>query len=221
VLQRTTDTKYFRILIDSPDELAAGFPKTRDELFSYRGLILGSIEANAFTGDQLRMIADFADRRGGGLMMIGGRRSFAEGGYAGTPVADALPVVLESKQPDTTSRIQVTPTRAGQSHAVTQIEKTEQDSVKRWGTFLLSSASTRFGKSNPAPPRCSAASTRTAANPSRSPTNATAAQDTRVSHLRFVDVADGREDPVEDMTHETYWRQLMRWLVTACPIRSS
>ena len=82
VLQRTTDTKFFRILIDSPDELAAGFPKTRDELFSYRGLILGSIEANAFTGDQLRMIADFADRRGGGLMMIGGRRSFAEGGYA-------------------------------------------------------------------------------------------------------------------------------------------
>ena len=60
VLQRTTDTKFFRILIDSPDELAAGFPKTRDELFSYRGLILGSIEANAFTGDQLRMIADFA-----------------------------------------------------------------------------------------------------------------------------------------------------------------
>ena len=86
-------------MVDSGDELAAGFPKTRDELFSYRGLILGSIEASAFTGDQLRMIADFADRRGGGLMMIGGRRAFAEGGYAGTPVADALPVVLESKQP--------------------------------------------------------------------------------------------------------------------------
>ena len=27
--------------------------------------------------------------------MLGGPRSFAEGGYAGTPVADALPVVLE------------------------------------------------------------------------------------------------------------------------------
>ncbi len=89
-------------MIDSGDELAAGFPKTRDELFSYRGLILGSIEASAFTGDQLRMISDFADRRGGGLLMIGGRRAFAEGGYAGTPVADALPVVLEAKQPETT-----------------------------------------------------------------------------------------------------------------------
>ena len=29
------------------------------------------------------MIAEFVDRRGGGLLMLGGRRSFAEGGYAG------------------------------------------------------------------------------------------------------------------------------------------
>ncbi len=218
VLQRTTDTKFFRILIDSPDELAAGFPKTRDELFSYRGLILGSIEANAFTGDQLRMIADFADRRGGGLMMIGGRRSFAEGGYAGTPVADALPVVLESKAPDTTSRLQVTPTRMGQSHAVTQIEKTEQASVKRWGEL---------------PPVISV-------NPIRQ------VKPGATSLLRGVD-ENGRESialayqrygrgktlafpiydswawqmdakiAVEDMTHETYWRQLMRWLVDGVP----
>ena len=41
------------------------------------------------------MIADFVERRGGGLLMLGGPRSFAEGGYAGTPVADALPLVLD------------------------------------------------------------------------------------------------------------------------------
>jgi hypothetical protein len=29
-------------------------------------------------------------RRGGGLLMLGGRRSFAEGGWAGTPVAEVL-----------------------------------------------------------------------------------------------------------------------------------
>ena len=56
VLQRTADNKYMRLGVDNPDELVAGFPKTREELFSYRGLILGSIEAGAFTGDQLRMI---------------------------------------------------------------------------------------------------------------------------------------------------------------------
>ncbi len=97
-LQRTADNKYYRQELDNADQLVAGFPRTRDELFAYRGLILGSIEAGAFTGDQLRMIADFVERRGGGLLVLGGGRSFAEGSYAGTPVADVLPVVLERPQ---------------------------------------------------------------------------------------------------------------------------
>ena len=72
-LQRTADNKFLRLDVDDPDELLGGFPRTREELFAYRGLILGSIEAGAFTGDQLQMIADFVDRRGGGLLMIGRR----------------------------------------------------------------------------------------------------------------------------------------------------
>ena len=39
------------------------------------------------------MLAEFVNVRGGGLLMLGGRRSFAEGGYAGTPLADVMPVV--------------------------------------------------------------------------------------------------------------------------------
>ncbi|MEP6783771.1 MAG: hypothetical protein ABI983_08880, partial [Acidobacteriota bacterium] len=94
-LIRTADNKYMRQGVDSPDELVAAFPKTREELFAYRSLIIGSLEAAALTGDQLRMISEFVDRRGGGLLMLGGPRSFAEGGYAGTAVADVLPVVLD------------------------------------------------------------------------------------------------------------------------------
>ena len=30
--------------------------------------------------------------------MLGGRRSFAEGGYAATPLAEALPVILEARE---------------------------------------------------------------------------------------------------------------------------
>src|SRR4029453_16039925 len=45
-LQRTADNKYLRFLEeDNPEQLLAGFPKTREELFAYRGLVLGSIEA--------------------------------------------------------------------------------------------------------------------------------------------------------------------------------
>ena len=45
-------------------------------------------EAASFSPEQLRMIADFVSKRGGGLLMLGGRRSFAEGGWSGTPLDD-------------------------------------------------------------------------------------------------------------------------------------
>ena len=95
ILQRTAEDKYLRLDVGSPDELVGGFPKTREELFAYRAIILGSVEAASFSPDQLRMLADFVSKRGGGLLMLGGRRSFAEGGWAGTPVAEVLPVELD------------------------------------------------------------------------------------------------------------------------------
>ncbi len=135
-LQRTADNKFLRLDVDTPDELLGGFPKTRDELFAFHGLILGSIEAAAFSADQLQMIADFVDRRGGGLLMLGGARSFGEGGYGGTPVADALPLVIDPRtrasEPTTFARLKVLPTRAGQAHAVTQIAGSEAASAARW-----------------------------------------------------------------------------------------
>ncbi|MGH8310689.1 MAG: hypothetical protein ACRETX_12960, partial [Steroidobacteraceae bacterium] len=51
---RTARDKYLRLNVDDSLELAAGFPRTREELFAYRGVVLGSIEASAFTLDQLR-----------------------------------------------------------------------------------------------------------------------------------------------------------------------
>ena len=95
-LQRTADNKFLRLDVDTPDELSAA-SRRRATSCSRSGLILGSIEAGGFSADQLQMIADFVDRRGGGLLMLGGARSFAEGGYGGTPVADALPLVIDSR----------------------------------------------------------------------------------------------------------------------------
>src|SRR5262245_1203834 len=88
ILQRTAEDKYLRLDVTNAEEVVGGFPKTREELFAYRAIILGSVEAASFTPDQLRMLADFVSKRGGGLLMLGGRRSFAEGGWAGTPVAE-------------------------------------------------------------------------------------------------------------------------------------
>jgi hypothetical protein len=99
-------------------------------------LILGSVEAASFSPDQLRMIADFVSKRGGGLLMIGGRRSFAEGGWAGTPVGEVLPVTMEAQPtPNYCTELAARPTPAGRISPVTQIGADEAASEKRWLDF--------------------------------------------------------------------------------------
>ena len=80
-LVRTADAKYYRVGIESQQELRTGFPVTRDELFSYDALILGSVEISLLSREQQEMIVEYVSERGGGLLMLGGRHAFSEGGY--------------------------------------------------------------------------------------------------------------------------------------------
>ena len=134
VLQRTAPDKFLRLDVDGATELQEGFPKTREELFRYQGLILGSVEAGFFTHDQLLMIHDFVSQRGGGLLVLGGRHALAEGGYAGTPVADAIPVVLGETVSDPTRplEVKVSPTPAGALHPAAQIAGPGEASADVW-----------------------------------------------------------------------------------------
>jgi uncharacterized membrane protein len=221
-LQRTADNKFLRLGVDDPDELLGGFPRTREELFSYRALILGSIEAAAFTGDQLQMIADFVDRRGGGLLMIGGARAFGEGGYGGTPVADALPLTIDpgtrASEPADLARLQVLPTRAGESHASTQIAATEAASAARWrdlpqvtsvnaplepkpAAIVLLTGTDERGREQPV---------LTWQQYGRGKAVALTLQDTWQWQMHA-------SMSLEDQTHENYWRQMLRWLVNGVP----
>jgi uncharacterized membrane protein len=141
LLQRTAEAtskapdKYLRLGVDGAEELVNGFPATREELFKYRGIILGTMEASAFTPEQLRMLGEYVDVRGGGLLMLGGPRSFAEGGWAGTPVADALPVVMDraSRGPQyPPAELVIRPTPLGASHPSLQITDREEDAAAKW-----------------------------------------------------------------------------------------
>ena len=221
-LVRTADNKYYRLVLDNAEQLAGGFPKTRDELFGYRGLILGSIEAGAFTGDQLRMISEFVERRGGGLLMLGGGRSFSEGGYAGTPVADALPVVLDrvTRSLDTwqIARLKIRPTRAGEGHALSQIAATEAASLNRWNDLpaLISANTIKAVK-----PGATVLLTGTDERRATQPVLAFQRYG-RGKALAFTVLDSWRWQmhasmPLEDMTHENIWRQLLRWLVEGVP----
>jgi uncharacterized membrane protein len=222
-LLRTAESKYLRLGVDDPEHLAGGFPRTREDLFGYRGLVLGSIEASAFSGDQLRMIAEFVEKRGGGLLVLGGSGSFSEGGYAGTPVADVLPVVLERvvravNGPSVAIPLVIRPTRAGEGHAVTQVAANEAASSARWpelpalttvnplravkpgATVLLSGADGRRRD------HVVLASQRYG----RGKAIAQAVQDSWLWQMHA-------KMSLADQTHENYWRQMLRWLVDGVP----
>ena len=220
-LIRTADNKYMRQGVDGPDELVAAFPKTREELFAYRSLIIGSLEAAAMTGDQLKMISEFVDRRGGGLLMLGGPRAFAEGGWTGTAVADILPVVLDRNklQPKgTVMRLTIKPTRAGAATAVTQLGANEQASAERWNSLPVVTAVNRVDAVKPgATVLLMGTDESRAERPmlifqryGRGKTFAFLPQNSWVWQMHSTIAVD-------DLTHENYWRQLMRWLVDGVP----
>src|SRR5688572_10286685 len=93
-LLKTTPNKFYRQGIESPDELVDGFPSEELALFRYDALMIGSFEAAALTPAQHDMIGEFVSRRGGSLLMLGGRRGLTDGGWGPTSVAEILPVRL-------------------------------------------------------------------------------------------------------------------------------
>jgi hypothetical protein len=217
------DKFYRRGALEGPEELQFGFPTTRAELFKYRGLILGSFEAAAFTPEQQRMIEDFVAVRGGGLLVLGGARAMAEGGWTGTPLSNSLPLTLGTTTAGPIMppiELTVHPTRAGQSHPTTQIADTEEAALARWkelpnvfavnaapvsslkpGATLLLSGTDRNGRE-----QVVLAYQRYG----RGKTLALPVQDTWLWQMHAV-------MPVDDMTHELFWQRLTRWIVDAVP----
>ncbi len=230
LLQRTAEAtatssdKFLRVGVDSGEELAGGFPMTREELFAYRGIVLGSVEASAFTPEQQRMIEDFVDIRGGGLLVLGGARSFSEGGWAGTPLADALPVVLErmarAAEYPPVEELVVRPTRAGLSHPATQITDAEKDVAAKWREL---------------PPLTSlnpVVQTKPGANVLLTGTDSRGREQVVFAYQRYgrgraiaLPVQDTwlwrmhAKMDVKDPTHHNFWQRLMRWVVDGVPDR--
>ena len=218
-LERTAENKYYRQGVSNPDEVIGGFPKTREELFQYRALILGSVEAASFSPEQLRIIADFVSKRGGGLLMLGGRRSFAEGGWAGTPVGEVLPVVMGNSNPKyLAGEIAVRPTRAGATFPVTQIADTEDASLKKWDDMPELSAVNLIKEVKPG-----ATVLLTGTDKGRQDHVILAYQRYGRGKAIALPVQDvwywrmAAKTAVTDTTHAMFWRRMMRWLVDGVP----
>ena len=230
-LLRTGENKLYRQGVSGEAELAAGFPKTEEELFAYDGLMLGSVEASFFTVEQLRAIEAFVARRGGGLLAVGGRYAFGGGGYAGTPVADALPVAIApraagaSAEPNpqlTAPAFKAQLTARGASHPVTRLSEDRQQSQKTWNELPAVSvpeapAGVKPGATVLLEARRAAPEVRGASGPvtllaqqryGRGQALAFTASDTWRWRMR----SDSKSN-----AHENFWRQMLRYLVQGAP----
>jgi len=235
-LQRTAENTFQRFDVDNGEELAGGFPKTREELFRYRGIILGSVDASLFTRDQLQMLADFVGVRGGGLLLLGGRHAFGEGGYAGTPLAPAMPVVIGGEAvPDSlTFLADIKPelTPAGAASAATQIAGGEQKSSERWKTLPPVTSVNFIRGIKPGAVVLVNGVVPTDGRTESAPIAVRRYEQPVLAYQRFgkglsiaLPVQDTRlwqmdpTTPVDDQTFVTFWRQLLRWLTSDVPNR--
>src|SRR6266511_207732 len=219
---RSADGKFYRQGVESGGELTQGFPTTDEELFTYQGVVIGSVEANFFTYDQLKNIEQFAARRGGGVLMLGGARSFDAGKYAGTPISDLSPLYLndqvEEYETQVVSNFKASLTPRGRVHAVTRLNEDRALSAKAWEELPPISIPELLTGAKPGATvilEANAINDRSRTTPllveeryGRGRSMALTANDTWRWRM---------ETPSQNNSHETFWRQLLRYLVSAAP----
>jgi hypothetical protein len=163
------------------------------------------------------------NKRGGGLLMLGGRRSFAEGGWAGTPVGEVLPVVLENDNGRKSAQyfsgfFAPRPTKAGETSPVTQIAENEQRSLERWNempeiTSVNPIRAVRPGATILLEGQDKQKNDQIVLAWQRYGRGKAIAMPIQDSWLWRMDA----KIAVEDTTHATYWRRLVRWMVDGVP----
>lgn len=84
----------------------------------------------------IQNIKSFVTDYGGGFLMIGGPRGFSGGGYAGTPIADILPVeVTATEKPFEGGEYKARLTDAGARHPITALRPGVEASKSFWDSL--------------------------------------------------------------------------------------
>ncbi|AGA24840.1 glutamine amidotransferase [Singulisphaera acidiphila] len=199
-------------------ELRDGFPKTADELYRYHAVVLDDVEAEFFTQDQLGLLRNFVSQRGGGLLMLGGPDSFADGKYDRNPVGELLPVYLN--RPATIPALadhQLVLTREGWLQPWVRTRKTEEEERQRLATMPPFRTLSQVGTIKPG-----AAVLAQVRNATGDLAPALVAQQFGKGHVAALMIGDlwrwglHRQDPAESDL-ERSWRQTVRWLVGDVP----
>jgi uncharacterized membrane protein len=218
---RTTQNKiYVQDEHNDAPKIKDGFPTRLEDLFLFDGLIIGSSEAAYFTSNQQQFIHDFVDRRGGGLLFLGGKDSLADGGYKQSALNDLLPVILPDKKGTfVRAPANVELTAQGRESLITRIEEDPQKNAEKWKKmpYLLNFQ-------DPGQPKPGAVVLM----------DGLPLQGGRFPLLTTQNFGRGRtavfatagswrgwqmQMPVSDLTHEMFYTQLLRWLVNDTPRR--
>jgi uncharacterized membrane protein len=213
---RTSENKIYRQGISSPAELADGFPVRPEDLFQYAGIIIGSVNADYFTPLQRELMREYVDRRGGGILFLGGRSSLSDGGWAASGLAEVMPTFLPSgnhnfhRNPAT-----VELTRAGADSPITRLLDDPQKNVERWKKLTYLADYEDPGTPKPGATVLADLKSGIRTYPLLITQN--------YGRGRSAILATGgtwrwqMSEPLGDPSHDLFWQQLLRWLVAQSP----
>ena len=213
---RTSENKIYRQGISDPNELANGFPVRAEDLFGYAGIIIGSVDAGYFTPLQQELLREYVDRRGGGILFLGGRFSLSDGGWAASTLSDVLPTFLPAGNHNfhrNAATVELTP--QGLDSPITQLLDDPTKNAQRWKRLTYLADYEDAGSPKP---------------------GATVLADLHVGrrklpllitqtygHGRTAILATGgtwrwqMSEVLGDPSHDLFWQQLLRWLIAESP----
>jgi uncharacterized membrane protein len=220
-LLRVSPNKFYRQGLESPQQLENGFPTTRSELFAYDALIIGSVEAASFSAEQLDIVRAFVSERGGSLLMLAGPNGLGNGGWGQSSIADLLPARLPNSQVDSfvRSKAAVVLTPQGADTQMLRLAYTAEANEAAWRELPEIADYQSTGELKPAAMTLLSASTDDGTMP------LLMTQPFGRGHA-YILASGGTwrwqmSMPLEDQSHESFWRQFMRALVASAPTNVS
>lgn len=212
---RTTQNKLYRQGTTDGKELEHGFPDTVEELFKYQGLVIGNVEASYFNPVQQGLIKEFVDRRGGGVLFLGGRAALSDGGWNKSEVAEIMPVtLLDRKTTFHRDPATVELAVAGRDSLITRIEEDPEKNISRWKALPYLAD---YQETGPAKPGALVLAELSPTSKGKFPLLTTQ----NFGRGRVGVFATGGSwrwqmlQDSKDMSHEVFWQQLLRWLVSS------
>jgi hypothetical protein len=163
------------------------------------------------------MLVEFVSRRGGSLLMLGGRRGLADGGWGLTTLADVLPASLPEVEAPSFVRqpAKATLTPVGRRSLLTRLAADDADNLARWDEMPDLADFQYLEAAKPGAEVLLEADVEGTAWP-------------LLLHQRYGQgntyiLATGgtwrwqMQLPHEDQRHETFWRQLLQAIALAAP----